>query len=192
MSTRERILDAATTLFYTEGITAVGVDRISSEAGVSKRSLYQHFGTKEALAGEVFGRDEPRFAVLAAADAIADPTERIRAVFSSLITTARAAGFHGCPYLNAAAELHDPDAPAAEASRRRKAGLTAFFRQNAAALADSDPDALAAQLTMLYDGAAAWTVMRTEAPPAALLDAVDVLLAARRGRPGDPGVAYSR
>lgn len=179
MNTRDRILDAATTLFYTEGITAVGVDRISAEAGVSKRSLYQHFGTKEALAGEVFGRDDPRFAVLAAAESVADPLDRIRAVFADLRERSAASGFHGCPYVNATAELHDPASPAARASLRRKSGLTAFFRENAASAGATDPDALAAQLTMLYDGAAAWSVMRAEEPPSALLVAVDAVLAAR-------------
>ncbi|NQX27137.1 TetR/AcrR family transcriptional regulator [Microbacteriaceae bacterium VKM Ac-2854] len=179
MTTRDRILDAATTLFYTEGITAVGVDRISAAAGVSKRSLYQHFGTKENLAGEVFGRDDPRFAVLDAAAPIEDPAERIRAVFADLVARSTSSGFHGCPYVNATAELHDPQTPAARSSLQRKLRLTAFFRDNARTAGAADPDALAAQLTMLYDGAAAWSVMRAEAPPAALLAGVDALLAAR-------------
>ena len=44
---RQRLLDTAAGLFYRHGINAVGVDLISKEAGVSKRTLYQNFGSKD-------------------------------------------------------------------------------------------------------------------------------------------------
>lgn len=42
----QRILDAASTLFYERGITATGVDLIVEQAGTTKRTLYQRFGSK--------------------------------------------------------------------------------------------------------------------------------------------------
>ena len=49
---RQRLIDAAADLFYRQGIGAVGVDLVSKAAGVSKRTLYQQFGSKEQLVAE--------------------------------------------------------------------------------------------------------------------------------------------
>src|SRR5688572_1362712 len=46
---RRRLLDTATRLFYTEGIRAVGIDRIIAEAGVAKATFYKHFPSKDEL-----------------------------------------------------------------------------------------------------------------------------------------------
>ena len=51
-SPRQRLLDAAADLFYRQGIGAVGVDLVSKAAGVSKRTLYQQFGSKDQLIAE--------------------------------------------------------------------------------------------------------------------------------------------
>ena len=69
----ERLLEAASDLFYREGIRAVGVDTISSKAGVSKRTLYNRFGVSELVAEYLRRRDE-RWSVFARADrSVADP-----------------------------------------------------------------------------------------------------------------------
>ncbi len=46
---KERILDTAERLFYRHGIRATGVDTIAAEVGISKRTLYNHFPSKDAL-----------------------------------------------------------------------------------------------------------------------------------------------
>src|ERR1700753_3890383 len=53
---RARILSAAGSLFYREGIHATGVERIAHQAGVSKRTMYQHFGSKTQLVEEYLRR----------------------------------------------------------------------------------------------------------------------------------------
>src|SRR5213594_3225242 len=50
-SPAERILAAADKLFYAQGIRAVGVDTVAAEAGVSKRTLYNHYPSKDTLIG---------------------------------------------------------------------------------------------------------------------------------------------
>ena len=82
LSPRERLLQAASELFYAEGIQSVGIDRVIERAGVAKASLYNTFGSKEQLVGayldarhaQVLGR------LRAAADAVEGPVERILAV----------------------------------------------------------------------------------------------------------------
>ena len=46
---KERILETADRLFYLQGIRAIGVDTIAAEIGISKRTLYNHFPSKDAL-----------------------------------------------------------------------------------------------------------------------------------------------
>ena len=46
---RKRLLDAATDLFYSEGIHSVGVDRIIEAAGVTRATMYKQFDGKEGL-----------------------------------------------------------------------------------------------------------------------------------------------
>ena len=46
---KERILETADKLFYLQGIRAIGVDTIAAEIGISKRTLYNHFPSKDAL-----------------------------------------------------------------------------------------------------------------------------------------------
>src|SRR5881409_284744 len=61
---RQRILQTAAELFYRDGINATGVERLASEASVSKRTLYQHFPSKTAVVEEYLryiqqGVDDP-------------------------------------------------------------------------------------------------------------------------------------
>src|ERR1700729_211487 len=84
-SPRERLLEAATELFYAEGIQTVGIDRVIERAGVAKASLYSTFGSKEEL---VYAYLEGRHAYTLgrlqdAAEAATDPVEKILAVFDA-------------------------------------------------------------------------------------------------------------
>lgn len=104
-----RILDTAARLFYSHGIHAVGVDTIAEESGMTKRTLYDRFGSKDALAaaylqvrhGEWWERLEARLADLPAG---ASAKERVLAVFDSY-TLDSASTERGCAFVNAAAEL---------------------------------------------------------------------------------------
>ena len=84
-SPRERLLEAASELFYAEGIQSVGIDRVIERAGVAKASLYSTFGSKEELVRAYL--DERHAKLLAwrraAAAAVDDPVEKILAVFDS-------------------------------------------------------------------------------------------------------------
>ena len=59
-TTQERIISAASRLFYSEGIRAVGVDAVAEKAGVTKKTLYYHFKSKDDLiTAYLAARDQP-------------------------------------------------------------------------------------------------------------------------------------
>src|SRR5215211_2476131 len=95
-SAAERILAAADKLFYTQGIRAVGVDTVAAEAGVSKRTLYNYYPSKDALIAAYL---TARFKHITPSDAPA--REQILGAFDRLERMFRDGSFRGCPYVNA-------------------------------------------------------------------------------------------
>ena len=163
----ERLLEAASDLFYREGIRAVGVDTISSKAGVSKRTLYNRFGGKAELVAEYLRRRDERWRVYLQeqTEGVADPREKLLAVFGAYEEWLVGEDFRGCAFANAAAEIPDPDHPARIVAQRHKEGV----REHMAALAKEagfdEPGALAERLLLLLEGAAATAAMRRSGEP---------------------------
>lgn len=179
-TTRDRLLCTAADLFYREGVAPVGVERLCQTAGVSKRSMYQLFATKDDLVAESLRTHGPGIVdgYLPAADADMGPRERIRYVFKSLDEQSRKPGFHGCPFVNTAVETRDPEHPATVVARAFKDRLTAYFAEQAASLGVADPEGLAVQLTLVFDGAAVRAVMRGTSLDGAATRTADALLTA--------------
>ncbi len=152
-SPRERLLQAASELFYAEGVQSVGIDRVIERAGVAKASLYSTFGSKEQLVCAYLDtRHAQTLARLqAAVDAVEDPVERILAVFDAQAQLFRTPNFHGCAFTAAAAE-----APAGgrvdEAAESYRRDIRNLFTELAAAAGAPDPVLLASQLQLIYDG----------------------------------------
>ena len=163
----ERLLKAASELFYREGIRAVGVDTISERAGVSKRTLYNRFGGKDELVAEYLRRrDEQWRAYLREETGRAvGPEEKLLAVFGAYGEWLVGDDFRGCAFANAVAEIPDPDHPARVVARRHKEGV----RDHLAALARNagfdEPDDLADRLLLLLEGATATAAMRRSGEP---------------------------
>ncbi|SEH02260.1 regulatory protein, tetR family [Nonomuraea solani] len=110
-----RVLEAAGRLFYERGIHAVGVDLIAAEAGVTKKTLYDRFGSKEQIVVEYLAdRDERWRAFLAQRlDAAGPaPAARVLAVFDASRAWSEENGSKGCSMVNAHAEISDPSHPA--------------------------------------------------------------------------------
>lgn len=179
-STRERVLTAARTLFYEHGVTTVGVDRISEQARVSKRSLYQHFGTKDSLVAAALADPAGDSVLPTDDDGITEPLARIRFVFDRLRRYSQTvgAGFFGCPYVNTATELHDAAHPASVVALEKKRALTMFFATEAEAAGLDRPDELAEQLTVIFDGANAWSVVHDEPVRDSTFVMLDLVLSA--------------
>lgn len=176
-SPKDRILKVSAELFYAHDANTVGVDKICEAADVSKRTLYKHFPTKEMLVSTALRSQAEWWAGEFDKIDTNDPAQRIAEVFKILERNAETDSFHGCPMMNTSVELRDSDALAKNVAKDFKQTLHTYFKQQATSLGGKNPDALAEQLVMLYDGCNAWIVMRHQFP-AATFDAVKALLAA--------------
>lgn len=169
---RDRLLDTASDLFYTRGITATGVDTVVAAAGVSKPTLYAQFGSKERLVAAVLERRHDRRAASLRAwveAASPEPRARLLAVFDWLGEFYRGDGARGCAFLNAAAEAPDVDDPARLAAREHKRWTREYLAQLAGAAGLAGPERLGSQLLLLIDGASARMVVDGGADDGALL-----------------------
>lgn len=155
-SPRERLLEAAATLTYQDGVN-IGVEALCKAAGVSKRSMYQLFESKDELLAASLRERASAYAatLLPAADDGRSPRERILHVFAQVVSQAGAPDFRGCRYLAVQVELKDQSHPASRVAHQVKANLTGFFRREAEQGGASDPDLLARQLILVFDGASA-------------------------------------
>jgi len=173
-SPEERILAAADKLFYAQGIRAVGVDTVSAEAGVSKRTLYNHYPSKDALIAAYL---TARFRQLAPSDAPA--REQILGNFDRLERLIADGSFRGCPYVNAVTELGDPRHAAGKIAVQFKEQRRLWYRALLERLGARNPEALATQLQILFEGALAGALVRGDPALArSARDAAEVLLAA--------------
>jgi AcrR family transcriptional regulator len=150
--TRAKVLQAATELFYRDG-THAGINELTERAGISKLTLYRHFGNKDGLLEEVLRQRSDRVVawLKAAAETPEDPVERVLAVFDALRTWYAEQGFRGCAIVNAATE--SPSAATREVARthlgRHRELLTALAGDAGAA----DPEATGRKLLILLEGA---------------------------------------
>jgi AcrR family transcriptional regulator len=170
---KERILETADRLFYLRGIRAVGVDTVAAEIGISKRTLYNHFPSKDALISAYLER---RFVQPRASDK--PPAEQILATFDSLERRFSAKDFRGCPFVNAVAEMGAEDRAVKKIAIAFKESRRLWFRDLLAQLGVAEPEALATQLALLVDGSIAQDLVRDDPAMArAAKEAATVLLA---------------
>ncbi|MER9327022.1 TetR/AcrR family transcriptional regulator [Mesorhizobium sp. M0488] len=152
--TRKRIVDAATKLFYAEGI--VSVDAVAEEAGLTKRTLYYHFKSKDDLiAAYLDGRDQPNLKRMAGwFDAAEGGVDRkVEAIFSNLARAAHHPKWKGCGFLRTAAELASmPGHPAIKAGSRHKTNFETWLAGALSNHGVEGPQALAREVVLLIDG----------------------------------------
>ena len=156
-TTREQIVVAATRLFYGEGIRAVSMDAVAEKAGVTKKTLYYHFTSKdEFVAATIAARDQPTLELYMRWFAETDGTvaDKIHGLFVKLGRSVNTPRWRGCGFLRTIAELaNTPAHPAVKAGAAHKKRFEAWLE---AALRDHSvggAEALARQLVILLDGA---------------------------------------
>src|SRR6201747_110978 len=154
---KERILETADRLFYLQGIRAVGVDTIAAEIGISKRTLYNHFPSKDALISAYLAR---RF--VAPRPSEKPPAEQILGTFDSLERRFSAKDFRGCPFVNAVAELGSEDRSVRKIAVAFKESRRLWFRDLLVQLGVIDAEGLATQLAVLVDGCIAQDLVRND------------------------------
>ncbi|MFF7942601.1 TetR/AcrR family transcriptional regulator [Nocardia gamkensis] len=162
--TRATILEAAEPLLYERGLDGVGMTELCARLGVSKETLYRHFGTKDGLVRAVLElRSEKVGAWLAGAVESAgdDPAEQLAAVFDALGEWYAQPAFRGCAMVNAAAQHYDEQVR--DVAARHLHRYLDLFAGIAARAGAEDPAVLGRQLLMLVEGA---TVVATMHGPA--------------------------
>ena len=156
ISPRERILSAASDLFYRHGIRAVGVETIAEEAETNKMTLYRHFSSKDELVAQYLQRlaekaksswdrreaDHPR-----------DPTAQLRGWLEDMAAHVANRDERGCPLANAAVELPERDHPARAVIEAFKTAQRERLIQLCAAAELTEPEMLADELFLLLEGA---------------------------------------
>jgi AcrR family transcriptional regulator len=154
LSARERLLSAASELFYEEGINTVGIDRIIERAGVAKASLYDIFGSKEELIRSYLEqRSIARQARITEKLArYKTPREKLLGVFDVMAELTAESGYRGCAFMRADAEVHDSERVKAVIDGSRGWTLELFTRL-AKECGVSQAKKLARQLMIVYDGA---------------------------------------
>ncbi len=162
LSARERLLAAADELFYEEGVNTVGIDRVIERAGVAKASLYSQFGSKdELIRAYLEQRHELRRERIEEGLRRYDtPREKLLGVFDLLGELFSRPGSRGCAFVNAGAEA-PPGGVVDQAARRYRSWLQGLFADLAREAGADEPDALAVQLMLLYDGTAVSARMAT-------------------------------
>jgi AcrR family transcriptional regulator len=166
--TRERIVTAATRLFYNEGIRATSVDAIAEKAGITKKTLYYHFRSKDDLiAAYLQSRDQPTLELYARwfDETPGSAADKIRGLFSEFARAADTAKWKGCGFQRTAAELAGtPGHPALKAGASHKKRFETWLADALAGQGVKDPKTTARSIVVLLDGAAA--VMLVHRDPA--------------------------
>ncbi|WP_158846578.1 TetR/AcrR family transcriptional regulator [Saccharothrix deserti] len=151
---KDRLLRTASRLFYAEGIHAVGVDRLVSEAAVTRATFYRHFpGKDDLVAAYLKTASEAIREAIGRAREDKTPREALIAVMSVIGDATCADDFRGCQFINAAAEYPDSDHPVRAVIDDHRTWFLGVLRDLAAELGHPDPDHAARVLVLLRDGA---------------------------------------
>lgn len=157
LETKKKILDAANRLFYSEGIRAVSVDAVAEKAGITKKSLYYHFKSKDDLVTEyLVSRDQPSLQAFqewynAAEGEIAD---KVTAIFENVAKNAHHPRWRGCGFLRTVVELADkPGHPAVKAGAAHKKRFEQWLACEFSSANVKTPDDTARTVVLLLEGA---------------------------------------
>jgi AcrR family transcriptional regulator len=189
---RDRILAGVDRLFYAQGIKSVGVDAIAADLGISKKTLYRHFPSKDDLViGYLRGRFQPL-----PETSTKPPAEQILANLESIARSLTSAkNYRGCAFLNVLAEFGSEDSELRELAVTYKESRRLWYRDLLSQLDVDDPDTLATQLALLVDGAYAAVLIHQDpgmvrpaiAAARTLLKAAGVAISAGEAKPAAVG-----
>ncbi|QIZ97772.1 TetR/AcrR family transcriptional regulator [Leifsonia sp. PS1209] len=155
-SMRERLIEAATELFYAEGLRAVSVDKVIERAGTTKVTFYRHFKSKDDLVVAHLQRRAQleRDGITGAIAAAGGSADRVfQLIAEQLGSMACEQGFRGCPFINAAAEYPDATSQVRIEVDTHRAWCKATFGEIVQPLGLSDPRGTADDLMLIRDGA---------------------------------------
>lgn len=156
LNPQERILLAATELFYSQGIRATGVDAIVKAANTTKMSLYKYFPSKDELVIAFLRKRDEDFRgwFVNQVEAKADtPKAKLLAVFDVIGEWIAIPAFRGCAFINAAAEFPLEGNPVHQVSADFYDQFRCYIADLAGQCGSKSPENLALQLSLLIEGA---------------------------------------
>ena len=155
--TREEILQAAYRQFRRKGFFRSGVDEIAEASRVTKRTLYNHFPSKDDLLAAVLVAQHERAFTTADPYGVSlagDPQFIIDALFEALVVWASTPRWAGSGFTRLAMELADlPGHPARRVARQHKSALEAYLSGVLAAAGLEHSDERGRELILLIEGA---------------------------------------
>lgn len=193
-TTRSRIVSAASKLFYAEGIRRMSMDAVAEKAGVTKRTLYYHFTSKDDLvAAYLDARDQPNLALFKRwfDETPGSVATKAQGLFDQLARAARHPKWKGCGFLRTSVELVDmPGHPAIAVGIRHKKAFERWLAETFDAEGVADGLNVARQIMVLLDGAFAVGLLHrdasyTETAGAAAFTLIQAALDARQATPGE-------
>jgi AcrR family transcriptional regulator len=165
-STRDHIVAAANKLFYSDGIKGVSMDAVAAKAGLTKRTLYYHFKSKDDLvAAYLGGRDQPNLALFKRwfDEAEGALPAKVEAIFKNLAGAARHPKWKGCGFLRTSAELANlPGHPAIKIGAAHKKKFEHWLHGNFEAAGIAQAAQLARQILLLLDGSFAVVLLHRD------------------------------
>jgi AcrR family transcriptional regulator len=189
--TRERIISAASALFYSEGIKSVSVDAVAAKASLTKRTLYYHFKSKDDLvAAYLAARDQPNLELFKKwfTETKGGLPAKVDAIFRNLARSARHPKWKGCGFLRTSAELANlPGHPAIKIGAAHKKKFEDWLRLTFEAEGIENASRLARQILLLLDGSFAVVLLQRdpsymETAGEAAFSLIEAALSVRRAR----------
>jgi AcrR family transcriptional regulator len=157
LTMRERLVETALTLCYQHGFHAVGVDRIAKEAGATRATLYNHFESKDELALAVVAKRDAWWQETFSSEIKRrggdDPLAQLRSVPEILREWFASDGFHGCLFINTAAEFPSPHDLLHKAAKANVDAIRGIIAGVAAEAGIEQAASFAEQFNLIIEGA---------------------------------------
>jgi AcrR family transcriptional regulator len=153
---REHLINTAIELFREHGYHATGIDKIIDKAGVSKKTLYTHFRSKEELILAALRQYDGIFRnnFMRQVDRLAKtPQEKLLAIFDVSEAWFSKKNFFGCMFINVIGEYSEKDSPIRDICKQFKRLIRNYIRDLCVQTSAKEPDILADKLALIFEGA---------------------------------------
>lgn len=154
---RDEMISSAYRIFYKNGFHATGVDAIIEGTGISKRTLYKHFTSKEGLIIAAIGYyHQTVFGAIAAyveQSVLKSPVDKALRIFDFLAERVDAGNVDGCFAMNAKTEYAHKAKEIEAACDLHVAALQQLVERYLIEGGLKDSNSLAIQIIMLFEGA---------------------------------------
>lgn len=166
-------------LFLRHGVPNVGINRVIAEAGIARMTLYNHFASKDDHVLAVFEKEAAirRDAIADTQATLEGPFEKVLALFTVALDLAGLEGFRGCAFVNLTIETAAPDGRLHALARAHKDWIRANLLSHLSSDTFAEPDSLADQILVLWDGGVVGAYVRqSDAPIQAAREAARTLM----------------